>query len=106
MPAFCLGSLFAYIVAFTYLWNEVLSELNWVIIIAVLFGIPMIFVWFTFNVWWEVLVSTLLGIVTSVVFAVAVRFFFAEHFPMLMAQRPWCWLGPVDTLAEVHEEQD
>lgn len=100
-PAFCLGSLFACIVGFTYLWNEVLSEVNWILIIGILFGIPMVFVWFTYNTWWEVLLSTLLGLVTGVVFVVVIRFFVVQHFEVMMKQRPWCWLGPIDTLAEI-----
>lgn len=106
MPAFCIASLFAYIVAFTYFWNEVLSELNWVIIIALLFGIPAIFVWFTFNTWSEVFVSMLVGFISSTAFVVIIRFFVMQHFPMLMAQRPWCWLEPVDTMSEMHEERN
>lgn len=104
-PAFCVGSLFVYVVAFSYFWNIVLSEGTWVIILTILVGVPMLFVWFTFNTVYEVLVSVLLGMVTTFVFVGVLRFFVARHIPMLVRQRPWVWFSAINTMSEIHEEE-
>lgn len=100
MEAFYTGAAMTYIIMFTYLWNAPLSEMYWVIVIAILGGPSLIFVWYTYNTLYEVLVSSLMGIFMTGFFLVAVRFFWLEHFDILVKQRPWCWLAAINTLSE------
>jgi hypothetical protein len=100
MEAFYTGAAVTYIVLFTYLWNAPLSEMYWVIVIAILGGPPLLFVWYTYNTLYEVIVSSLMGIFITVGFLVAVRFFWLEHLNMLVKQRPWSWLAAINTLSE------
>jgi hypothetical protein len=100
MEAYYTGAAMTYVILYTYLWNAPLSEVYWVIVIAILGGPAFIFVWYTYNTVYEVLVSSLLGIFMTTGFLVAVRFFWVRHFDMVIQQRPWCWGVPINTLSE------
>jgi hypothetical protein len=106
MEAFYTGSLVTYIILFTYLWNIPLAEMYWVVLFGLLALPPLILVWFTYNTVYEVLVSTLMGIAFTCVFLVAIRFFFVRYFNVLMKQRPWCWLSPVNTMTDENDDNN
>lgn len=97
VEAFYTGSTMAFVIMFTYLWNIPLSEMYWVVVIAILGGPSLILVWYTYNTFYEVLVSTLAGVILSVVYLIFIHFFALDYLDILIKQRPWCWLSLINT---------
>lgn len=92
MEAYYVSSVVASVILYTYLWNIPLSETYWVVCIAFLGGPPLVFVWFTYNTTYEVLVSLLMGIAVALLFWIPTRFFFVHHFERLIKQVPFSWI--------------
>lgn len=97
MTAFVVASLVTYVFLYTYLWNVVLPWVWWAAIETLLL-LPAVFVWFGVNTWLEILVSTLIGVVTTAVYLIAVRVLVARHVPMLLRLYPSTVFGCVDNL--------
>lgn len=95
--AFYMGSTMSFVIIFTYLWNIPMSEMYWVVVIALLGGPSLLLVWYAYNTVYEVLVSTLAGIILSLIYLIYMYFFGMESLDMIIAQRPWCWLSLVNT---------
>lgn len=62
--------------------------------------IPTVLIWFTFNVWQEVLVSYGLGIIVTVPYFLALRLYLLDVIPYFLNQPPCTWMGCVDTLIQ------
>ena len=104
LEAFYTASLVTYIIAFTYFWDIVLPWTYWSLLFVFMVVPPGILVWFAYNLWYEVLVSSLIGIATTLYFVVLVRFILLDDIPIMLHQRPWTWFACVDTYL-MDEEQ-
>lgn len=94
---FYVASGVTYIVGFSFLWNVVLSWVYWVTVLCLFALVPSVLVWFVYNTWYEVLMSVLVGIITTLAFLLWVRFYLLDMVPFLLQQAPWTWLSCTDT---------
>ena len=106
IEAFFVSSLTTFIAGFTFIWNIHLPWVYWTVVFTVLSGPPMILVWFQYSTWSEVLVSTCIGIVTSIMFLLWYAFVVVPKLPFLLCQAPFTWMYCIDNYAMSDEEMD
>lgn len=96
VTAFYIGSIVTFIILLTYLWNIPLSEGYWVVVIGISGTLFLVLVRSTYNTLYEVLLSSLIGLVFTTVFLIYFRFF-SPDLDIIVKQRPWCWFSLVNT---------
>lgn len=95
--SFYLAVLVTYVVLFTYLWDAELHWLYWSTMFLIFVAPQALLVWLEVNAWQEVLLSTIMGIITTAYFMIMFRFFINDMVPYLVHQRPWTWFSAADT---------
>lgn len=98
-------SLSSYAVTFALLWNVALAATHWAFLVLFTLAPPTILVWFFYNTWSEVLISGALAIGLTVPFVFWLRYVLdPDHISVMLQQRPWTWLGVIDTHLRSDEE--
>jgi len=86
-----------YIIMFCYLYNMSLGWFWWTFIFLVFAGPQSMLVWMLYNTWQEALVSSLIGIISTGVFLLLIRFIVQDYFPYLINMFPFTYMGATDT---------
>lgn len=94
--AMYIGAIIGFFVCFSYGWNKAQSWMVWLMIY--LFGIvpPFILVYVQYNRWWEVAFSMGFGFLSSVLFAVVLRYVIRPNMVYLQAHFPFATFGYED----------
>ena len=96
--AFWCYSLGAYVITYALLWQAKLPALYWTVLMVFGFGPPAIMVWFTYNTWPEVLVSSLLGAGLTIPLVFWMRYLLhPKDISLMLQQRPFTWSMAIDT---------
>ncbi len=99
IEAFFVSSLTMFIAGFTFIWNVHLPWLYWTVVFCVLSGPPSILVWYQYSTWSEVLVSTLIGFGSTLMFLLFFAFVVVDSLPYLLNQVPFTWFYCIDNYA-------
>lgn len=104
--SFYLATLVTYLFMFAYLWNAEIHWLYWTCTLLFFVAPQAMLVWMVQNTWQEALISTLIGVISTIVFMVFYRFFVIDVTPYLVQQRPWTWFSAADTWTMTRKQQE
>lgn len=94
-PSFYVASLATLLVMYR-LWYPLKHPWGWgsgLLLGGLVLAAPFTLLWFQRVLWYHVLITFLLGIVSTAVFMVVVRFYVTPVMPYLVMQAPATWLG-------------
>lgn len=97
IESFYVGAIVAFIVGYCIMWHRRQPWTRWVIYFGLFALPPLILVWFGNYPWWQVLASLALGVASSLMFLVIIRYYISESLPYMMNMWPLSWLGYQDT---------
>ena len=106
LKAFYIASLTTYAIMFAYLWNIPIHWFYWSVIFLLFVGPQSMLMWMLFNTWQESLISTLLGVISTTVFLLLIRFRVQSTFPYLVQQFPFTWMSVIDTEVMSMEQRE
>lgn len=105
LKAYYWAALMTYVILFCYLYNIILGWFWWACIFL-FFALPQsMLVWMLYNTWQEALVSTLLGVISTTVFLLLIRFIIQDSFPYLVNMFPFTYMSVTDTYIMTEEQQ-
>lgn len=87
--AMYIGAIVGFFIAFSYGWDKAQSWTVWLMIYIFTLVPPVILVYVGYSRWWEVAFSMALGFVSSVLFAVVLRYFIRPNMMYLQAHFPF-----------------
>jgi len=90
-------ALVTFVIAYGFYWDYAHSWLVWLFLYIVAFAPPIILVWFSYSLWWEVVFSGLLGVGFTWIFVLTLKLYIAPILPYLLNSNLAWWLGYVDT---------
>lgn len=102
--SFYLATLVTYLFFFALLWGARIHWVYWTCSFVLFLYPQALLVWMLYNTWQEVLVSSVIGVVSTAFFMIMYRLFVTDAVPYLIHQRPWTWFSAVDTWV-LDEEQ-
>jgi len=97
MFVFYLTSSVGFVVGFCYIWNIELHWSYWCLLFVLSFAPPFMSWWIQFNLFYELLVSFLVGLSAAVVFLLLYFIHVAPKTPYLLALWPFSWVPCIDT---------
>lgn len=105
LKAYYWAALITYAVLFCYLYNITLGWFWWACVFL-FFAMPQgMLIWMTYNTWQESLISTLLGVLSTTVFLLLIRFIVQDSFPYLLHMFPFTYMSVTDTYIMTEEQQ-
>lgn len=96
MSAFYVGALFAGFVTATYLFNYSHGWNIWIVMELFLVIPPIILVYYSYNRWWEVVLSVGFGVANGVFFMVVYKWYIYPSLPYLSMQFPMYYMGAME----------
>lgn len=105
IEGFYCSAFVTFIAATTYFWNIQMSYIYWTCSILFLIGPPSVLLWYTYNSLSEILISVAIGVSTTLLYVVLVRFIIKEHIPFLLIIAPFTWFNAIDSYIMSEDEQ-
>lgn len=96
--AFYIGAIVAFIVGYSIAWRQKQSILTWISLFVLFVAPPTLLVFLSYNLWYEVLISIVIGCFASSLFIILLWVYISDDTPYLLTIVPFSWLHYKDTL--------
>lgn len=106
IEGFYIGALAAFIIGYSLRWHVKQPWYVWVTILVFFVAPPTVLVFLAYNRWYEVVISLLIGIVTSSIFIIILWVYIYDTIPYLKYVVPINWLHYKDTYICTNKNYD